>query len=190
VLPVPDRLAGIARVAHDAGLATWVGGSMFGKFALNKAVEHASVPAERGKIVNAAWGAYNAVNAVAFVGIAGGWLAARASEARPGLLSPREQRLATAKDGLMVATLVSGLVTGIQGIRLARVVEGGAVPIESGTRPAADTPAQAVSLQRSIGVLANLDIALGYALVGVNAALAQEGHSRPPWRRGLVRRSR
>jgi hypothetical protein len=163
---------------------------MFGKFALNKAVEHASDPAERGKVVNAAWGAYNAVNALAFAGIAGGWLAARVSEARPGVLSPREERLATVKDGLMAATLVSGLITGIQGIRLARVVDGGAVPIESGTRPAADTPAEAVSLQRSIGVLANLDIALGYALVAVNGLLAQEAHSRPPLRRGLLRRSR
>jgi uncharacterized membrane protein len=190
VAVVPDRLAPAARVAHDAGLATWVGGSMFGKFALNKAVAHASDPAERGKVVNAAWGAYNAVNAVAFAGIAGGWLAARASEARPGLLSPREQKLAKAKDALMVSTLVTSLVTGVQGIRLARAAEGGAVPIESGTRPAAETPPQAARLMRSIGVLANLDIALGYALVAVNAALAQEGHSRPVLRRALLRRAR
>lgn len=90
----------------------------------------------------------------------------------------------------MVAALGVGAATGVQGIRLARVVPGGAVPIESSTRPSADTPPKAASLQRSIGFLANLDIALGYGLVAVNAALAQEAHSRPPLLRGLLRRSR
>ena len=187
---VPDSLTQSARFAHDAGLATWIGGSMFGKFALNKAVSHIGDRSERGKVVNAAWGAFNAVNAVAFSAIIGGWLGARLTEARPDKLSERERRLATAKDGLMAATMVVGLATGVEGLRLARQAPGGAVPIESGTRPAPETPEKAASLHRRIGRLANLDIALGYGLVGVNAALAQENHSRPPLRRALLRRSR
>lgn len=178
------------RIAHEAGLATWLGGSVFGKFALNKAVEHVGSRPERGRVVNAAWGAYNVVNAIAFTGIVGGWLAARATETLPANLSQRERSLAAAKDGLMVTTMVVSLATGVEGIRLARQAPDGAVPIESGTRPAPETPPEAAALQRRIGWLANLNILLGYALVGVNAALAQENFSRPPLRRGLLRRSR
>ena len=35
---VNDNLAQGARAAHDWGLASWLGGSMFGQFALNPAV--------------------------------------------------------------------------------------------------------------------------------------------------------
>ncbi len=34
-----DTLANAARAAHDVGLAAWLGGSLFGKFALNPAVQ-------------------------------------------------------------------------------------------------------------------------------------------------------
>ena len=185
-----DALAYSARVAHDAGLAAWIGGSLFGKFAMNPAVRRVSDRADRGRVVNAAWSAYNLVNGVAFVGIVGGWLGARATEARPDRLSSRERSLSKAKDALMATTLVISATTGVQGIRLARSAPEGAVPMESGTEPADETPPDAARLQRSNGVLANADILLGFALVGVNAALAQEGHSRPPLRRGLLRRSR
>lgn len=30
---VPDSFANVARAAHDVGLAAWLGGAMFGKFA-------------------------------------------------------------------------------------------------------------------------------------------------------------
>ncbi len=36
---VSDRLAYFTRAAHDLGLATWFGGSMFGKFAHNPSVQ-------------------------------------------------------------------------------------------------------------------------------------------------------
>ena len=131
-----------ARIAHDAGLATWLGGSMFGKFAMNPAVGRIDDRGDRGKVVNAAWNAYNVVNGVAFAGIVGGWMATRPQ--RPSVLDH-------AHDALMATTLVISAATGVQGLRLARQAPGGAVPIES------------------IGVLANADIALGLALIAVNA---------------------
>jgi hypothetical protein len=185
-----DSIRNGARIAHDAGLATWLGGSVFGKVALNRAVAHVGSRPERGQVVNAAWGAFNVVNAAAVTAVVGGWMASRGTETLPVNLSERERSLATAKDGLVATVALLSLATGIEGVRLARQAPDGAVPIESGTRPAPETPPAAVGIQRRIGLLADLNILAGYALVGVNAALAQENFSRPPLRRGLLRRSR
>jgi hypothetical protein len=51
---VSDTLAYVTRAAHDIGLATWFGGTTFGKFALNPAVEAISERRERGEVLNRA----------------------------------------------------------------------------------------------------------------------------------------
>ena len=65
-----DTLAEAARAAHDWGLASWLGGSMYGQFALNPSVARISDHRERGKVVNAAWNGYNAINAVSLGAVA------------------------------------------------------------------------------------------------------------------------
>jgi putative copper export protein len=60
---VSDTLAYVTRGAHDLGLATWFGGTMFGKFALNPSVRAISERSERGKVLNAAWNSYNILKA-------------------------------------------------------------------------------------------------------------------------------
>jgi lysylphosphatidylglycerol synthetase-like protein (DUF2156 family) len=77
----------------------------------------------------------------------------------------------------------------VQGARLARQAPDGAVPVQTGTKPAPDTPPQAARIQRSIAVLGNLNLATGVALVAVNAILAQIDHSHPAKRRALTRSS-
>ena len=47
-------LANAARAVHDVGLAAWVGGSLYGKFAMNPAVELIEKKTDRGRVVNAA----------------------------------------------------------------------------------------------------------------------------------------
>jgi hypothetical protein len=63
------------------------------------------------------------------------------------------------------------------------------VPVETGTKPALDTPPKAAKIQRSLGLLGSLNIASGAALVAVNAILAQTNHSRPSTSRALRRSS-
>lgn len=185
-----DTVAEAARAAHDWGLASWLGGSMFGKFALNPSVAQISDHRERGKVVNAAWNGYNVINAVSLGAVATGWFASRLTETQPKRLSGRERDLAKAKDGLTLAALVTGVASGIEGARLAKAEPGGAVPIERGTVPAEDTPKRAALIQRTLGALGIANIASGVGLVVVNAMLAQANYSRPPLRRALLRRSR
>ena len=78
-----ETLAETTRTAHDWGLAAWLGGSMFGQFALNPSVTAVSDRRERGKVVNAAWMAYNTVNLVSLGAITLGWAAARLTESAP-----------------------------------------------------------------------------------------------------------
>ena len=184
-----DALANTTRALHDIGLAAWLGGSMFGKFALNPAVRLVGDKAERGKIVNGAWNGYNLVNSFGLGAVALGWVAARATEARGGQMTDAEHTLARVKDALVASAVVTGVASGVQGARLAKQAPEGAVPIEDGTTPAPETPAPAAKVQRSLGVLGNVNIVTGLALAAVNAVLAQQSYSRPPLRRGLLRRA-
>jgi hypothetical protein len=188
-MTVSDTVANTTRAAHDVGLAAWLGGAAFGKYALNPSLARIPDHADRGSVANAAWNGYNAINAAGLGAAALGWGAARFTEARPANLSGREKALSTAKDGLMAAAVLTGIANGVQGARLAKQAPNGAVPIETGTKPAADTPVTAAKIQRSLGTLGNLNILTGVALVAVNAVLAQTNHSRPATRRALTRSS-
>jgi hypothetical protein len=184
---VSDTLANTTRAAHDVGLAAWLGGAMFGKFAHNPALRRISSRPERGAVANTAWNGYNVINLMG-LGAAGlGWAAARATETRPDKLSGRERTLSRVKDGLLVISIATGVLNGIQGARLAKQAPEGAVPVETGTEPAPETPPAAARIQKSLGVLGTLNIVSGTALVAVNGVLAQTDHSRPPLRRAMLR---
>ena len=183
----PDLPTAAGRAAHDIGLAGLLGGNLFGRLALHPAVANISDRAERGKVVNAAWRRYGTVNSISLLLVTGGWVAARLSETHDSRLSSRERTLARVKDGLVAAVTLTGLATAAEGVRFARQAPGGAVPIETGTQPAPETPAPAARNKRILNVLGAAGAAAEIALVAVNAGLAQENFRRPPARRALMR---
>ena len=186
---INDTLQNVTRGVHDVGLAAWLGGSMFGKFALNPAVAGISDKSERGKVANLAWNGYNVVNAVGLSTAALGYLAARSTELAGSNLTDVERNLYRVQDGLMIFAVVTGVANGIQGGRLAKQAPGGAVPIETGTKPAPETPPAAAKIQKSLELLGNVNIVTGIALVAFNGMLSRAALSRPPLRRALFRRS-
>ncbi|CAA9485475.1 MAG: hypothetical protein AVDCRST_MAG17-439 [uncultured Solirubrobacterales bacterium] len=185
-----DAVPQLARIGHDLGAAGLLGGTLFGRFALHPAVGGIRDKAERGKVVNAAWRRYGTINALSLAAVTAGWVSARGTEARPGALSGREETLARAKDGLLLAVAVSGIATAVTGIRFSRSAPGGAVPLEDGDTPAYETTREGARLKRRLNRLGAITTASEVGFVAVNAALAQEGHSRPPARRALRRRAR
>ncbi len=185
-MTVSDTLANGARAAHDVGLAAWLGGAMFGKFAHNPSLVEISSHAERGRVASDAWGRYNVINTLGLGAAAVGWVAARFTETQSSRLTDSEQRLVQVKDGLMVAALLTGVVGGIAGVRLATQMPDGAVPIQTGTQPAPETPESAARLQRVIGPASTINVISGVALVAVNGVLAQVDYSHPAGRRVLV----
>jgi uncharacterized membrane protein len=87
-IPAPSvPLSQVGRAAHDLGLAGLLGGNLFGRLALHPSVTEISDKAERGKVVNAAWRRYGAINSLSLAAVAAGWVGARAEEARPRHLS-------------------------------------------------------------------------------------------------------
>ena len=114
-----------------------------------------------------------------------GWAGARLAEAADRNLSPRERRLAKAKDALMVATFASGVANAVQGVRFARQ---GDTPLLDGDTPAPGAPERAARIKRTLNTLGLVSIGSELGLVAVNAALNQEGFRRPPLRRRLWKR--
>jgi hypothetical protein len=82
----------VTRAAHDVGLAAWLGGVIFGKFAHNPSLEKISNHAERGSVSNAAWNGYNPINAAGLGAAALGWGAARLTETKSVRLSGPRRR--------------------------------------------------------------------------------------------------
>ncbi len=137
LLPPPLLASQVGRAAHDVGLAGLLGGNLYGRIALHPAVTEISDPAERGKVINAAWRHYGTVNSLSLAAVTAGWLGARAAEAANPRLSSAERRLAVARDVLLGAVALSGIATAVEGVRFARMAPDGAVPLTDGDTPAA-----------------------------------------------------
>jgi hypothetical protein len=69
---------------------------------------------------------------------------------------------------------LTGLGSVIQGRALTGQAPDGAVPIESGTTPAATTPEEATKLLRSVNQLGNLNILVTGAILGITTVLSMK----------------
>lgn len=183
-----DTISSAGRAAHDIALGALIGGNLFGRFAMHPALADVSDKSERGRVLNRAWRRYGTVNSIALATVVAGWLPARLDEAHPRWLSPRERRLAQAKDVAVGAVVASGLASAAGGVRFAHQAPGGAVPMASGRDPDEETPARAARLKRALTVVGGLNLASEVALAAINASLAQTNFRRPPVRRLLRRR--
>jgi len=187
---VSDTVQDVNQVLHNVGMAAWVGGALFGRVAHNPSLSRISSPAERGAVANAAWNAYNFVNVTALTAVGLGHLGGRLTELRSSNLSDRERPFVRAMDAFTAVGLTTGVLSAIQGARLARQALGGAVPVETGTQPAPETPAAAAQIQRSLDALGVVNIASGVGLVAATGLYWRSAASRPPARRALRRRAR
>jgi uncharacterized membrane protein len=186
---VSDTIQDVNQAVHNVAMATWVGGTVFGRVALNPAVRRIGAHTERGAVANAAWNAFNAVNAVALGAVGAGHLAGRLTELGWSNLSEREKPLVRAMDVFTATGVLTGALTGVQGVRLARQAPDGAVPVESGSRPAPETPPDAARLQRSINLLGMVNLLSGVGLVVSTGLFWRSAVSRPPLHRALRRSS-
>ena len=183
----PLPVSQLGRAAHDMGLAGLLGGNLFGRLALHPSVTEISDESERGRVVNAAWRRYGAINSLSLMAVAAGWLGARADEASDRRLSSAERRLARAKDVLVGVVAVTGLATAAEGVRFSRGVQGGAVPLEDGDHAWPRAPEHARRMKRRVNALGAASLVTEATLVAVNAARNQQGFPRPPARRVLRR---
>src|SRR5918998_3089509 len=117
---VNEQVQNAARIAHDVGLATWFGGQVFGKFALNPVVKVIDDPATRGKVVNSGWFTFNPIGFGGLLLAGAVRAAARATEINPVRQTPAERKLSAAEDALLGTSIALTVLTGLQGGRLSK----------------------------------------------------------------------
>src|SRR3569623_1408217 len=116
------KLSSAAWIAHDVGLATAIGGTLFGREALHPALrEGIDDQKDRDRVADAAWRRFSWVNLAGHAAMASTWFAGRA------LLTGREvdrlsRPLTLTKDALLVASLATGVASLVLGRLLGKLV--------------------------------------------------------------------
>ena len=173
-------LSTTAWVLHELGLAAGFGGNLFGQLALNPAVETIQSKRERGKVTHLAWDRFKAVNATSLLLMAGTWLAGRT------LLSGREsgktsRALTLTKDVLVGGALVGGVGAMVCGRMLDKEVAVSNEPLQTGSRPAAETRKRVADLQRLTNGFGRLNIVMNAAVLAVTTVLAMKSGQSTKW---------
>ena len=168
------------RIAHDLGLSTWFGGTLFGQFSLNPTVSSISDQRERGRVLNEAWARFQAANMPAMLSTLLGWRLGGVRD-RSQLRAPG---LTRAKDLLLGGAAFNTVASALLGASTAASSRGGATPVRSGTRPSQQTPPEAALAVRLLRFTGNGSLALLAATVVVSALIEAAEH-KP---RGLLSR--
>ena len=175
------KLSTAAWVAHELGLATSLGGLLFGKLALNPNLEVLENKSERGKLLNKTWNRYNAVNAASVGTAIATWLIGRSAISGNAALDEEANNLVRTKDALLATAAATGLASIVSGLQLARQAPDGAVPIDSGVSPAPEMPDEAARLLRRVNVLGNVNIAVLGGVIAVSTILSMKANESVRW---------
>jgi hypothetical protein len=168
-------LSTAAWAAHEVGLATAIGGTIYGRAALQPALRDIEDPGERDRVSAEAWQRFSWLNLAAHGVFAATWYAGRS------MLSGREvsssaRTLTRVKDGLMVASLVTGIGSIVLGRLLGKRARRGDGP--SQVRESAGTVTDSEStmaLHRTVGGLGIANLIANVAILGITTVLAMEG---------------
>ena len=151
---------------HDLGLAAWFGGSLMGAIGVNGAAADVDDPRQRARVANAGWARWTPFNALAI----GAHLFGGAQ-----LLKANKGRVASQK-GVGTSTVAKLVLTGAAlGASAwsralgAKLDQYDGVPVQGGTDPAPETPAEVASAQRQLKVLQWVIPALTGGIVVLNA---------------------
>jgi len=156
------NLSSAAWIAHDVGLATALGGTLFAREALHPALrEGIDDQLDRDRVADAAWRRFSWVNLAAHGTMAATWFAGRA------LLSGRHTRrmprpLLIAKDALIGASLVTGIASVIMGRILGKRVR---------TQHTLEEREKVETLRRAVGATGLLNLAANVGIVGLTTVL-------------------
>ncbi|MDB4958545.1 MAG: hypothetical protein JWO36_6114 [Myxococcales bacterium] len=169
------KLSAAAWVLHDVGLATAIGGTLFGREALQPAIHEIKDPAVRGKVADIAWRRFSWMNLAGHVAVAATWFFGRS------MLSGREvsktsRNLTLAKDALVIASLATGITSMILG----RVLGSRMTNHEqTATTSAAEQRPDERKLQRAVGAVGLANLAANIGVAGVTGVLSMEASESP-----------
>jgi len=167
------KLSTTAWTLHNLGLATSIGGTLFGQGAFQPALRDVvNDERERAEISDDAWSRYSWWNLAAHGVVAATWFTGRA------MLSGREvskpaRTLTLVKDGLVIASLATGIASVIigklLGAKAKRAKESG-IDEESLT-----------GLRRAVRAVGTANLLANAAIAAVTTNLAMEGNKSLPF---------
>ena len=178
-------LSTAAWAAHDVGLATAIGGTLYGRTALQPALHEIDDPEERDRVSSDAWQRFSWLNLAAHGMFAATWFIGRS------MLSGREvsgsaRTLVRIKDGLVIASLVTGIGSTILGRILGKRISRGDGPAQvrqgrtsgsSGEVGSATSNGQStLAIRRAVGGLGIANLLANIAAMSVTTLLAMEGN--------------
>lgn len=165
-------LSSTAWIVHDLGLASSIGGSLFGKLAMHPSMTHVSSAQERDELADDAWRRFSLVNLLAHAAVLATWLPGRR------MLSGREasrlaRTLTVTKDVLVGASVASGLASIFAGRALARRVRRGAGPAQAERAQLAEAP-RSTKLDHTVKWLGTVNLVCNIGVLGVTSLLAMQ----------------
>jgi hypothetical protein len=175
-----NKISRAGKVAHDLGLSTWFGGTLFGQVSLNPTVSSISDQRERGRVLNEAWARFQAANLPAMLSTLLGWRLGSVREDS----QLRAPGLARTKDLLLGGAAFNTVASALLGASAAASSRGGATPVRSGTKPSRRTPPEAALALRLLRISGNGSLVLLAATVVVSALI----EAVEPKPRGLLSR--
>jgi uncharacterized membrane protein len=173
-------LSTAAWVAHDLGIAVGVGGSLFGRTALEPSVRNISNRDERGQVINDAWRRFGAIQLGSLALVAGTWLAGRL-RLTGREVSGSSRALVVAKDVLVATTLVSSIGAAISGNKLAAERDDGAVPMNYHGEVSAESPARIRRLGQLTDTFGLINLIAGAGVITVTTLLAMSAGRSARW---------
>jgi len=173
------KLSSAAWIVHDVGLAASLGGTLFGRLAMQPALAQIRDAREHDLVATVAWRRFSWLNLAAHGAFAATWVVGRT------MLSGREvsrtaRTLTCAKDALVGASLATGVASVLLGRLLGVRGERGLGPAQQRTYEGDGHRGAEASrthqIQRAVGLLGLLNLAANTAIIGVTQALAMEGN--------------
>ncbi|MBA3457920.1 MAG: hypothetical protein H0T42_32860 [Deltaproteobacteria bacterium] len=168
-------LSSTAWIAHNIGLAASIGGTLFGQQALRPALEERlGDEQERMLVADAAWRKFGWVNLAAHGLFAATWFVGR--KMLSGYeVSPRARKMTLVKDGLIVASLVTGIASTIIGRILGKKTRQLEMRSSVEDQPSVDRLRKVVT---GVGLVNLLSTA---SVIAVTTSLAMEGNRSLPF---------
>ena len=173
------KLSTGAWLVHDLGLAASLGGTMFGRFALQPSLHKIGLPEERDLVSAEAWKRFSWINLVSHAAFAVPWLIGRTLVSSRDV-SRKARGLAKTKDMLVLASLITGASSMLLGRWLAnRGMQGrGAQAVNEGERFGhSEREIQRTRrLKHGVGLLGMLNMFATAGVGAITTMLALEGN--------------
>lgn len=160
-------LSSAAWMAHNLGIATALGGTLFGRRALEPAVREIG-ERQGDQISEAAWRRFSWINLAAHGAIAATWFVGRGMLTGRGV-SETARKLVVVKDALVVASLATGIASVILGRVLGKRIRDG------------QDREELQSIERAVAVVGATNLLANAGVGVVTTALAMEGNKSLPF---------